>query len=79
MPERFKEEPELTEAIDYTDWWKQFNDPLLDTLIDEALCCNLDLRIALRRIEEVRGLYKNKDPVINKMKSFLFWYMETQQ
>ncbi|NGX39589.1 MAG: Toluene efflux pump outer membrane protein TtgI [Chlamydiae bacterium] len=58
MPERFKEEPELAEKIDYTDWWKQFNDPLLDTLIDEALCCNLDLRIALRRIEEVRGLFR---------------------
>ena len=36
-------------------WWKQFNDPVLDGLIDEALRSNLDLRVAAARVEEFAG------------------------
>ena len=35
-----------------TQWWKQFDDPVLDELIDEALQANLDVRIAAARIEQ---------------------------
>jgi multidrug efflux system outer membrane protein len=36
-------------------WWLQFNDPQLNALIDEALAANLDLRIAVARIDEARA------------------------
>ncbi|MEZ4528354.1 MAG: efflux transporter outer membrane subunit [Desulfobacterales bacterium] len=35
-----------------TDWWKQFQDPLLDQLIHEALSNNIDLKIRLARLQE---------------------------
>jgi outer membrane protein, multidrug efflux system len=36
-------------------FWTQFNDPQLNTLIDEALKNNLDLRAAIARIDEARA------------------------
>ena len=30
------------------DWWKRFNDPVLDALISDALAHNPDVRIACR-------------------------------
>jgi multidrug efflux system outer membrane protein len=35
-----------------TRWWEQFNDPVLDQLIDTALKENKDVRIAAARVEE---------------------------
>ncbi len=37
-------------------WWKQFNDPTLDALIQRAAANNLDLRIAVARLHEARAL-----------------------
>jgi len=37
-------------------WWKQFNDPVLDALIQRAAANNLDLRIAVARLQESRAL-----------------------
>lgn len=36
-------------------WWEQFDDPVLDELIDSALRENLDVRIAAARVEEFVG------------------------
>ncbi|HZO23103.1 MAG TPA: efflux transporter outer membrane subunit [Steroidobacteraceae bacterium] len=36
-------------------FWKQFNDPTLDKLVDDALLANHDLRIALGRLAEARA------------------------
>lgn len=36
-------------------WWKSFNDPQLDGLIDQALTGNFDLKITLSRIDQVRA------------------------
>ncbi|HTN49973.1 MAG TPA: efflux transporter outer membrane subunit [Burkholderiaceae bacterium] len=36
-------------------WWTQFNDPQLTALIEESLAANLDLGIAVARIEEARA------------------------
>jgi NodT family efflux transporter outer membrane factor (OMF) lipoprotein len=36
------------------DWWRAFNDPELDHLIDEALRENYNLRIAVARVREAR-------------------------
>jgi multidrug efflux system outer membrane protein len=40
-----------------TPWWRQFNDPVLNTLIETALRENKDLQIAAARIEEYAGRY----------------------
>jgi outer membrane protein, multidrug efflux system len=37
-------------------WWKQFNDPVLDTLIQRSAKGSLDLRIAEARLSESRAL-----------------------
>jgi multidrug efflux system outer membrane protein len=36
-------------------WWEQFRDPVLDALIERALTDDLDLKIALARVEESRA------------------------
>jgi multidrug efflux system outer membrane protein len=36
-------------------WWEQFQDPVLDSLIERALADDLDLKIALARVEEARA------------------------
>ena len=41
--------------IDLTQWWKNLNDATLDELIDEASKDNLNIRIAISRVEEARG------------------------
>jgi multidrug efflux system outer membrane protein len=38
-------------------WWEQFQDPVLNDLIQTALRENKDLRIATARVEEFYGLY----------------------
>ena len=38
-------------------WWEQFQDPVLDGLIERALTDDLDLKIALARVEESRAFF----------------------
>ncbi len=42
-------------AADYRGWWKAFNDPVLDRLIDRAYRQNLSLQIAGVRVLEARA------------------------
>lgn len=37
-------------------WWKTFNDPVLDKLIGEAIASNLNLKLALERVKDARVL-----------------------
>ncbi len=37
-------------------WWTSFDDPQLSALVDEALANNLDVRLAIARVDEARGL-----------------------
>lgn len=46
---------EVAAPVTVERWWTQFNDAQLVTLIDEALVNNLDLKIAVARIEESRA------------------------
>jgi NodT family efflux transporter outer membrane factor (OMF) lipoprotein len=39
------------------DWWKNFRDPELDSLISRAAQSNLDLKIAQARVREARAVY----------------------
>ncbi len=40
-------------------WWKAFNDPVLDGVISQALAGNLDIRVAVARVDEARALFKD--------------------
>lgn len=40
------------------DWWKRLHDPLLDTLIEQAVHGNNDVALAKAKIREVRALYQ---------------------
>jgi NodT family efflux transporter outer membrane factor (OMF) lipoprotein len=39
-------------ATNMLDWWQSLHDPELDSLVSRAIECNLDLQIALTRIQE---------------------------
>jgi NodT family efflux transporter outer membrane factor (OMF) lipoprotein len=38
-------------------WWTAFQDPMLDDLIERARQQNLDIRLALARVQEARAIY----------------------
>ncbi|MCW4473532.1 efflux transporter outer membrane subunit [Xanthomonas sp. H13-6] len=38
-------------------WWSQFDDPVLEQLVGDALDANLDLRIALARVAQARAVF----------------------
>jgi len=44
-----------TGAIDLVNWWTQFNDPNLTSLIDRAVASNLDLKQAESRLRQARA------------------------
>jgi len=57
-PEQWLEQDDAriqSETEDYSQWWKVFNDPVLDSLIEKAYQQNLTLRIAGIRIMEARA------------------------
>ncbi len=59
MPSEFEEKKERDEVeTDLCYWWKQFNDPVLDDLIQKALEANYDLRIAIEKIQQARAQYR---------------------
>lgn len=45
-----------TQVAELAQWWKAFNDSLLDALVERAVKSNLDLRIAEARVREERAL-----------------------
>lgn len=47
--------PTTTHVAGIERWWTQFNDPQLTALIEEALAANLDLQVAILRIDEARA------------------------
>ena len=48
---------ETNSAITTTEWWTNFNDSELDSLVGRAVLSNLDLRIAQARVREARAQY----------------------
>lgn len=47
--------PAFTPSALPADWWRLYNDPVLDTLVGDALSANTDLRQALARVERARA------------------------
>ncbi len=61
MPDTFSEDRIMeTDTLvdeDLAHWWTSFNDPFLNELLEESLCKNFDLLIAMERICEARAAY----------------------
>ena len=51
------EQPSIVTAqpADLTQWWRQFNDPILSKLVEEAIRTNLDVQIAETRLRQARA------------------------
>lgn len=56
IPPSFKFEEKDARETANTDWWKEFQDPVLDSLITEAIAHNKDIKIAAANIEQAAGL-----------------------
>jgi NodT family efflux transporter outer membrane factor (OMF) lipoprotein len=41
-------------------WWRQFDDPVLDKLVGDALAANPDLRIAVTRVRAARAVFVDR-------------------
>jgi multidrug efflux system outer membrane protein len=55
-PAVFRFEDPNTADTANTEWWKQFDDPVLDDLVVEALANNKNVRIAAANIEQAAGV-----------------------
>ena len=52
VPAAFRYEEKEAQETANTEWWKQFQDPVLDALIAEALANNKNIKIAAANIEQ---------------------------
>ena len=56
-PQTWRFEEKEAKDLANTAWWEQFNDPVLNDLIQTALRENKDIKIAAARVEEFIGRY----------------------
>ena len=56
-PSAWRVEEKQAKDLANTAWWEQFNDPVLNDLIQTSLQGNYDLKIAAARIEQYMGQY----------------------
>ena len=54
-PENYRSEKVPPEKMINLKWWELFNDPMLYTLVTQALINNKDLKIAAARVEQARA------------------------
>jgi NodT family efflux transporter outer membrane factor (OMF) lipoprotein len=47
--------PAVATAEARPDWWRLYNDPVLDQLVADALAANTDIRVAVARLERARA------------------------
>jgi NodT family efflux transporter outer membrane factor (OMF) lipoprotein len=50
--------PAVTSEAVQGDWWRLYQDPVLDRLVGDALKANTDLRVALANVERARALLR---------------------
>lgn len=51
VPVSWRQTTEENEAMAHLYWWKAFQDPYLDLLVEEALLNNQDLKVAISRVD----------------------------
>jgi NodT family efflux transporter outer membrane factor (OMF) lipoprotein len=51
--------PAVSVAPVQGDWWRLYNDPVLDRLVTQALAANTDIRVAVARIERARATLRS--------------------
>jgi len=56
-PQTWRFEDKEAKDVANTAWWEQFNDPVLNELIQTSLRENKDVKIAAARVEQFAGLY----------------------
>lgn len=62
LPERWNYTPEIVQTMpDDDDWWKSFNDPLLDSLITTGIANNYNVEMAIRRIKIAENNVRQAD------------------
>lgn len=54
-PEKWRVDDQTANDLADGKWWQQFDDPVLDTLVEDALRGNLDVRIAAARVDQFLG------------------------
>ena len=54
-PASWHQSADSSPSGDLDHWWKRFNDPTLEQLIDTALAHNQDLKVALTRVDVARA------------------------
>jgi outer membrane protein, multidrug efflux system len=57
VPQTWRVEDKNVQAVSNTSWWEQYNDPVLNELVQSGLQENKDIKIAAARIEQFLGLY----------------------
>ena len=57
VPQHFRFEEKEAKDLANTAWWQQFNDPVLNDMIQIALQENKDVKVAVARIEQFVGQY----------------------
>ncbi|HXV81754.1 MAG TPA: efflux transporter outer membrane subunit, partial [Candidatus Binatia bacterium] len=57
VPQTWRVEDKNAQAVTNTAWWEEYNDPVLNELVQSALQENKDVKIAAARIEQFLGLY----------------------
>jgi multidrug efflux system outer membrane protein len=51
-----------------TEWWRQFEDPVLDALIEEALANNKSVKISAAKVEQAAGLLiQTRSPIFPQL------------
>jgi len=56
VPPAFRYAEEETKETANTEWWRQFQDPVLDGLITEALANNKNIKIAAANVEQAAAV-----------------------
>lgn len=56
LPAHWQAQAEAGSTESLSDWWHQFNDPILNQLISDALAANTDLQIAQTQLRQARAL-----------------------
>ncbi|NUR44691.1 MAG: TolC family protein, partial [Sphingomonas sp.] len=47
--------PLVSDAQPESNWWRLYDDPVLDGLVRDALASNTDIRVAIARLAKARG------------------------